>query len=96
MEGPAGGRQPARAARRGWTAFARNTNEVRPYGALGMCTPEEVYEPSARKFPEQVPEPEYPGYMLVRSVRRNVHFRWKNDFVFLSESALPLLLPQAG
>jgi len=52
---------------------------------LGLRTPAEVYEPSARKFPEQVPEPEYPGYMLVRSVRRQGHFRWKKDDVFLSE-----------
>ena len=34
---------------------------------------------------EQVREPEYPGYMLVRSVRRQGHFRWKKDEVFLSE-----------
>ena len=65
--------------------FRQEYNEVRPHEALGMRTPAEVYEPSVRKFPEQVPEPEYPGYMLVRSVRRKGHFRWKKDDVFLSE-----------
>src|SRR5271169_66073 len=65
--------------------FRQEYNEVRPHEALGMRTPAEVYEPSARKFPEQLPEPEYPGYMLVRSVRRKGHFRWKQDDVFLSE-----------
>src|SRR5260370_39448414 len=50
-----------------------------------MRTPAEGYELSARKFPETVPEPDYPGYMLVRSVRRPGHFRWKKDEVFLSE-----------
>jgi transposase InsO family protein len=65
--------------------FRQEYNEVRPHEALGMRTPAEVYEPSARKFPEQVAEPEYPGYMLVRSVRRQGHFRWKKDEVFLSE-----------
>src|SRR5260370_40611009 len=50
-----------------------------------MRTPAEVYEPSARKFPEQVPEPEYPSNMLARSVRRQGHFRWQKDEVFLSE-----------
>src|SRR5713226_6487547 len=47
--------------------FRQEYNEVRPHEALGMRTPAEVYEPSARKFPEQVPEPEYPANMLVRS-----------------------------
>src|SRR5712692_5231517 len=65
--------------------FRQEYNEVRPHEALGMRTPAEVYEPSARKFPEQVPEPEYPADMLVRSVRRQGHFRWKQDEVFLSE-----------
>jgi hypothetical protein len=50
-----------------------------------MRTPAEAYEPSARKFPEHFPEPEYPARMLVRSVRRQEHFRWKKDEVFLSE-----------
>jgi hypothetical protein len=39
---------------------------------------------SARKFPEHVPEPEYPANMLVHSVRGRGHFRWKRDEVFLS------------
>jgi len=65
--------------------FRQEYNEVRPHEALGMRTPAEVYEPSARKYPEQVREPEYPANMLVRSVRRQGHFRWKQDEVFLSE-----------
>src|SRR6266849_5702641 len=65
--------------------FRQEYNEVRPHEALGMRTPAEVYAPSARKFPEQVPEPEYAADMLVRSVRRQGHFRWKKDEVFLSE-----------
>src|SRR5580692_8371794 len=80
---------PPRANRRmqqqAFDRFRREYNEVRPHEALGMRTPAEVYEPSLRKFPEQVPEPEYPSYMLVRSVRRKGHFRWKNDDIFLSE-----------
>src|SRR5258708_36440302 len=65
--------------------FRQEYNEVRPHEALGMRTPAEVYEPSARKYPEQVREPEDPANMLVRSVRRQGHFRWKQDEVFLSE-----------
>ena len=58
---------------------------MRPHEALDMRTPAAVYEVSPRKFPEHVPEPEYPMNMLVRSVRRQGHFRWKQDEVFLSE-----------
>src|SRR5947209_5604772 len=65
--------------------FRREYNEVRPHEALGMQTPAAVYRPSARKFPSRVPEPEYPESMLIRSVRRQGHFRWKKHDVFLSE-----------
>src|SRR6266849_958180 len=65
--------------------FRQEYNELRPHEALGMRTPAEVYEASARKFPEHVREPEYAADMLVRSVRRQGHFRWKKDEVFLSE-----------
>jgi hypothetical protein len=53
--------------------------------ALGMRTPAVVYALSARRFPEPVPEAEYPVNMLVRRVRGRGHFRWKQDEVFLSE-----------
>jgi transposase InsO family protein len=67
--------------------FRQEYNEVRPHEALGMRTPASVYEPSARTFPAQVPEPEYPDTMVVRSVRQHGHFRWGKDKhdVFLSE-----------
>src|SRR5229473_1692642 len=65
--------------------FRQEYNEVRPHEALEMRTPASVYEPSARKFPEQVREPEYAANMLVRSVRRQGHFRWQKYEVFLSE-----------
>lgn len=64
--------------------FRREYNQVRPHEALGMQTPAAVYQPSARKFPSRVPEPEYPASMLVRSVRAHGHFRWKQHDVFLS------------
>jgi len=65
--------------------FREQYNHVRPHEALGMRTPASVYQPSPRKFPERVPEPEYPASMLVRSVRLKGHFRWKKHDVFLSE-----------
>jgi putative transposase len=65
--------------------FLEEYNQVRPHEALQMQTPAEVYQPSARTFPERVPEPAYPETMLVRSVRPQGNFRWKKHDVFLSE-----------
>jgi putative transposase len=65
--------------------FRQEYNHVRPHEALQMQTPAAVYQPSARKFPARVPEPDYPESMLVRSVRPHGHFRWKKYDVFLSE-----------
>jgi transposase InsO family protein len=65
--------------------FRQEYNELRPHEALGMRTPAEVYQPSARSFPARVPEPEYPTTMLVRSVRPHGNFRWKHHDIFLSE-----------
>jgi integrase-like protein len=65
--------------------FRQEYNQVRPHEALQMRTPAAVYQPSERTFPACVPEPHYPESMLVRSVRRRGHFRWKKYDVFLSE-----------
>ena len=65
--------------------FRQQYNEVRPHEALEMQTPAAIYQPSARPFPASLPEPDYPKDMLVRSVRRHGHFRWKKYDVFLSE-----------
>ncbi|MGC1616987.1 MAG: DDE-type integrase/transposase/recombinase [Candidatus Acidiferrum sp.] len=50
-----------------------------------VAQPPAANRPSAREFPSRVPEPEYPRYMQVRSVRPHGHFRWKQHDVFLSE-----------
>ena len=65
--------------------FRQEYNQVRPHEALQMQTPAAVYQPSTRRFPERVPEPEYPETMFVRSVRPHGHFRWNKYDVFLSE-----------
>jgi len=65
--------------------FRQEYNEVRPHEALEMRTPASVYAPSPREFPGCAPVPVYPASMLVRSVRRRGHFRWKKHEVFLSE-----------
>ena len=65
--------------------FRREYNQVRPHEGLGMQTPAAVYEPSTRRFPARVPEPEYPETMLVRTVGHKGQFRWKKQEVFVSE-----------
>jgi len=65
--------------------FREEYNEVRPHEALQMNTPAAVYEPSERKYPARVSAPDYPESMLVRSVRRRGHFRWKKHEMFLTE-----------
>jgi transposase InsO family protein len=74
-----------RAQQRELDRFRQEYNEVRPHEALGMQTPANVYEPSAREYPQRVPEVEYPSSMLVRSVKSHGVFRWKKHDVFLSE-----------
>jgi transposase InsO family protein len=77
--------QDRRAQQRELDRFRREYNQVRPHEALGMQTPESVYAPSPRVYPEQAPEIEYPETMLVRTVKRHGHFRWKMHDVFLSD-----------
>jgi len=77
--------QDRRAQQRSLDGFRQEYNQVRPHEALGMETPARVYQPSPRQYPARVPEPEYPGSMLVRSVKSHGGFRWKKQEVFLSE-----------
>ncbi len=74
-----------RAQQRELDRFRQQYNYVRPHEALGMETPASVYEPSLRPYPAQVPEPEYPDTMTVRTIRSHGHFRWRKHDVFLSE-----------
>jgi transposase InsO family protein len=81
--------QPAAANRRGqqraFDRFVEEFNEVRPHEALDMQTPAAVYQPSQRKFPERLPEVEYPDSMLVRQVGHKGQIGWKKHEVFVSE-----------
>jgi putative transposase len=74
-----------RSQQRALDRFRYEYNELRPHEALEMRTPASVYRPSPRRFPERLPEVEYPESMLVRSVRPHGNFRWKKYDVFLSE-----------
>lgn len=74
-----------RAQQRAFDRFVEEFNEVRPHEALDMKTPAALYQPSPRKFPERLPEVEYPDSMLVRQVGHHGQIRWKKHEVFVSD-----------
>ena len=74
-----------REQQRAFDRFRGEFNEVRPHEALDMQTPAAVYQPSPRKFPARVAEPEYPDTMLVRQVGPKGQIRWKKHEVLVSE-----------
>lgn len=48
--------------------FVDEYNTKRPHEALDMKVPAEIYKPSVRLYPEEIPEPEYPLHDIVRVV----------------------------
>jgi len=63
-------------------------NEQRPHEALGQRLPAELYRPSVRPYPAQMPEPDYPGHFEVRSVKRTGMIKWQGEFLFVSEALI--------
>lgn len=58
------------AQQRAFNRFRFDYNEVRGHQSLGVgIAPTDVYEPSPRAYPEQLPELEYPGGFEVRKVK---------------------------
>lgn len=55
-------------------AFRKIFNEERPHEALGMKTPAELYRPSEKRLPEQLPPLEYPLHDSVCTVSHTGHF----------------------
>lgn len=53
--------------------FQELYNNTRPHEALGQRPPAEFYQPSARRLPAQIPEPEYPLHDLSVRVRASGH-----------------------
>lgn len=57
--------------------FVREYNEDRPHEALGQRPPAEFYACSARCYPQQLPEMEYPSGFEVRRADEGGKIRWK-------------------
>ncbi len=72
---------------RSFDRFLKEYNSERPHEAIGQRTPFSLYQPSPRKYPQRVKEPEYPGSLTrVRRVRSNGEIKWNGDLIFLSEA----------
>lgn len=74
-----------RAQQRAFHRFRHEYNQQRPHQALDMQTPSALYQPSLRRFPARLSEPEYGSSMRVRRVQKHGAFSWKHQDVFLSE-----------
>lgn len=66
--------------------FRQEYNQDRPHEALGQQPPAAAYETAQRSYPQQVPEPEYPGHWERRRVRRDGSVKFQGREYFLSEA----------
>ena len=65
-------RASLRAQQHAFDRFLGEYNHERPHQALGHRTPEEIYRPSARLYPERLPEVEYPAGLPSGAYARTV------------------------
>jgi len=65
--------------------FRHEYNDDRPHEALGQKTPASIYEPSPRRFPEKLREPEYDHGVEIRTVRHGGEIGFKRNYYFISE-----------
>ena len=79
-------------------AFKEEFNQIRPHEALGQKRPAELYSPSIRHFPKELPTPVYPAHFETRQVKPNGEIKWKGNKVYLSESLTkePIGLEEIG
>lgn len=64
--------------------FRVRFNTVRPHHALGKLTPDQVYRPSPRKYPQKLSHFEYPYDFTIRKVHAHGCFVWHRKHVFVS------------
>jgi transposase InsO family protein len=88
-------------------AFRHQYNYQRPHQALNLQVPADLYRPSARKRPEQLPQVQYPsgaqlrrvhqnGAINVRGCRINVGDGLRGEWVQLRETQEMLQIEYAG
>ena len=67
-------------------AFQQRYNEERPHAALDGAFPEELYQPSEKKYSGRLRRPEYPGHFEVRKISTFGAFRLHSRQIFLSNA----------
>ena len=80
---------PARSLRaqgRRFDAFRRVYNEERPHEALAMGVPADHYTPSPRRYSGRLESPAYPDDHQVRRVKRSGEIKWRNAYVYISQT----------
>jgi hypothetical protein len=83
--------KPPRASLRGqqmaFDQFRQEYNQERPHEALGQSVPAKIYQPSAREYPERLPDPRgYPEEWEKRVVRKSGQMRWRGRDIRLCEA----------
>ena len=66
-------------------SFQHEYNQERPHEALDLRPPAKIYRTSARPYPLQLPEVEYPSHYEVRLVSSVGHISWHDQHVFVSK-----------
>jgi putative transposase len=67
--------------------FQHEYNEERPHEGLGQETPASVYTPSARAYPQRLPEPRgYPEDWQKRKVRLGGQIKWQGRNIHVSQA----------
>lgn len=67
-------------------AFIEEYNWLRSHEALGRETPGSFYRPSARPYPEKLPEVEYGPGTVVRRVRHSGEIKWSGHRIYLCQT----------
>jgi transposase InsO family protein len=65
--------------------FLHEFNFERSHEALGRKRPCEIYKPSPREYPEQLPEIIYDEGLHVRKVKRSGEIKWRNTHIYISQ-----------
>lgn len=79
-------RSNAAAQQRAFHRFRQLYNERRPHQALEMKTPASLYVSSPRPYPNDLPDPVYPGHFELRRVTKIGVFSWKQRQIFVTEA----------
>lgn len=79
-------RASVRAQQAAFDAFQYGYNCERPHEALGMRRPWDLYRPSTREMPRELPDHEYSDGFEARCVRRDGTIKWNGGYVFVGEA----------